>query len=163
VREALFNRGSLVRTYEGAGASVRAISTMIDWYPYDLLLIATHCGDVSGVRDTYRFTDSAGQVRELIVDSAPGIAATNDPDLFKVTVINVFHSIDGVSWNDPEKDSKVEVGTAIKDWIDQTTGGRELIPVKKEPIDRVYGSMAERVGFEPTVRSPARRFSRPVP
>jgi hypothetical protein len=142
VREALFNRGSLVRTYEGAGASVRAISTMIDWYPYDLLLIATHCGDVSGVRDTYRFTDSAGQVRELIVDSAPGIAATNDPDLFKVTVINVFHSIDGVSWNDPEKDSKVEVGTAIKDWIDQTTGGRELIPVKKEPIDRVYGSAA---------------------
>ncbi|CDZ29312.1 Hypothetical protein, partial CDS, partial [Neorhizobium galegae bv. officinalis] len=142
VREALFNRGSLIRTYEGDGASVRAISTMIDWYPYDFLLIATHCGDVSGVRDTYRFTDSAGSERELVVDSAPGIATTDDPDLFKVTVMNVFHSIDGVSWTDPDKDSKVEVGTAIKDWIDLTTGGRELKPVKKEQIDRVYGSAA---------------------
>jgi hypothetical protein len=142
VREALFNRGSLVRTYEGQGASVRSISTMIDWYPYDFLLIATHCGDVGGVRDTYRFTDSSGRERELVVDSAPGIATTDNPDLFKVTVMNVFHSIDGVSWTDPEKDRKVEVGTAIKDWVDLTTGGKELKPIKKEEIDRVYGSAA---------------------
>jgi hypothetical protein len=142
VRTALLNRGSLVRTYEGDGASVRAISAMIDWYPYDFLLIATHCGDVSGVRDTYRFTDRAGRERELVVDSAPGIASTDDPDLFKVTVMNVFHSIDGVSWTDPDKDSKVEVGTAIEDWIDLTTGERELKPVKKEPTDRVHGSAA---------------------
>lgn len=142
VREALFNRGSLVRTYEGNGASVRAISTMIDWYPYDFLLIATHCGDVSGVRDTYQFTDSSGRERELVVDSAPGIAATDDPDLLKVTVMSVFHSIDGVSWTDPDKDSKVRLGTAIKDWVDLTTGGRELKPIKKEQIDRVRGSAA---------------------
>ncbi len=142
VREALVNRGSLVRTYEGNAASVRAISTMIEWFPYDFLLIATHCGDVSGVRDTYQFTDSSGRRRELVVDSAPGIAATDDPNLFKVTVINVFHSIDGVSWTDPNKDKKVEVGTAIQDWVDLTAGERELEPVKKEMIDRVYGSAA---------------------
>jgi len=115
---------------------------MIDWYPYDFLLIATHCGDVGGVRDTYRFTDSSGRTRDLVVDSAPGIATTDDPDLLKVTVINVFHSLDGVSWTDPERDMKVEVGTAIKDWVDLTTGGRELKPIKKEQIERVYGSAA---------------------
>ncbi|MBB4227994.1 hypothetical protein [Rhizobium mongolense] len=142
VRQALFNRGSFVRTYEGGGASVRAISTMVDWYPYDFLLIATHCGDVSGVRETYRFTDSSGKERELVADSAPGIATTDDPEMLKVTVMSVFHSIDGVSWTDPEKDAKVEVGTAIKDWVTLTSEKKELKPVKSEQIDRVYGSAA---------------------
>ena len=41
-----------VRGYQGSGADVTSISEMIELFPYDLLIIATRCGDVSGYRWT---------------------------------------------------------------------------------------------------------------
>jgi hypothetical protein len=72
------NRGMLARTYEGEAASVRAITEMIELFPYDLLLIATHCGDASGFRWTYEFTDSEGIARTFVVDIAVGFGTTDD-------------------------------------------------------------------------------------
>src|SRR5262249_7047487 len=47
VEKILGSRGAFVRTYYGAGANVSEVARMIELFPYDLLLIATHCGDVS--------------------------------------------------------------------------------------------------------------------
>lgn len=49
-----------VRVYQGSGADVTSISEMIELFPYDLMIIATHCGDAPGYRWTYEFTDSEG-------------------------------------------------------------------------------------------------------
>ncbi len=138
-------RGAFLRCYHGRGASVREVGDMIELYPYDLLVIATHCGDVSGHRWTYEFVDSEGLNRTLVVDIATGLARTDDPEMYKVTVLYRFVSLDGVDWNDPAKKESLYVGSAIVDFVELTkTGSAELDlqPVKKENIPRVVGSAA---------------------
>lgn len=75
----LAERRTFVRGYQGRRADVSSISDMIELFPYDLMLIATHCGDASGYRWTYKFTDSEGLARTLVVDVAVGFGRTEDP------------------------------------------------------------------------------------
>lgn len=132
-------RKIFVRGYERGGANVRAVSEMVDLFPYDLLLFATHCGDAPGYRWTYEYEDSEGIDRKLVVDVAIGVGQTDDEDLLRVMQYNRFHSLDGVDWNDPVAKADLYVGSAIRDWADWTRN-KTLEPVHKEDIDRVLGS-----------------------
>jgi hypothetical protein len=125
----------------GAGANVRDIRDLVEHFPYDLLVFATHCGDVSGSRWTYEYADSDGKQRTLVVDVGIGVAQTDEKDMLHVTQFIHFVSLDGVDWNDPKKSEKLVVGNAIHDFLAQTRGG-DLEPVTKIPIDRVAGSAA---------------------
>ena len=58
--ELLSPRGVFLRCYHGRGAGVREVADMIELFPYDLLIVSTHCGDVPGYRWTYKFTDLEG-------------------------------------------------------------------------------------------------------
>ena len=134
-------RGVFVRRYAGRGATVRAIRDMVELYPYDLLIFATHCGDASGYRWTYEFRDSEGIDRTLVVDLAISAAATDDPDMLSVMQYVRFHSLDGVDWNDPVAKQSLYVGKAILDYSEWSKDER-LNPSHKEPIKRVIGSAA---------------------
>lgn len=140
-RKLLPQRSMLVRSYRGLGASVRAISEMVDLFPYDLLIFATHCGDAPGYRWTYEYLDSEGISRRLVVDIAIGVSQADDQDLLRVTQFSRFHSLDGVDWNDPVAKSSLYVGKAIVDWMDLKKDD-QLEPVHKEGISRVLGSAA---------------------
>jgi hypothetical protein len=135
-------RGVFFREYRGPTATVQHISAMIEFFPYDLLMIATHCGDATGYRWTYEFVDSEGLQRTLVVDVAIGVARTNDEELLDIVQFTNFVSLDGVDWHDPEKSEKLYVGTAIQDWVERTRGGGELEPTIKVDIDRVTWSSA---------------------
>lgn len=137
----LVRQGVFVRGYEGPAATVQSISKMIEYFPYDLLIIATHCGDASGFRWTYEYTDSEGIERTLVVDIALGISETNEDDLLNVLQFTCFVSLDGVDWHDPQKSEKLNVGKAITDWMERTRS-HDLEPVKKEDIPRVRWSAA---------------------
>lgn len=132
-------RKIFVRGYEGGGANVRAVSEMVDLFPYDLLLFATHCGDASGYRWTYEYSDSEGINRTLIVDVAIGVGHTDDADMLRVMQYNRFHSLDGVDWNDPVAKADLYVGSAIRDWSARVRD-KDFEPVHTEPLDRVLGS-----------------------
>lgn len=134
-------RKIFVRGYEGGGANVRAVSEMVDLFPYDLLLFATHCGDASGYRWTYEYRDSEGIDRKLVVDVAIGVGHTDDDDILRVMQYNRFHSLDGVIWNDPVAKAELYVGSAIRDWSERVRD-KEFKPVHSEPLDRVVGSAA---------------------
>lgn len=140
-------RGIFLRVYQGPAANVRDISEMLELFPYDLLLISTHCGDAPGYRWTYEFTDSKGLARTLVVDIAIGVARTEQEDMLNVTQFIRFISLDGVDWTDPEKSDKLYVGTAINDFMARTRRGsdNELQPVKKETVERVVGSAVLRM------------------
>ena len=135
-------RGIFLRCYRDRGANVRAVTEMVDLYPYDLLILATHCGDASGYRWTYEFTDSEGIDRKLVVDIAVGFAPTGDRDMIGVTQFMRFVSLDGVDWHDPQKKEKLYVGRAMLDFMERanTKAENELKPVKKEDVPRVVGS-----------------------
>lgn len=132
-------RKIFVRGYEGRGANVRAVSEMVDLFPYDLLLFATHCGDASGYRWTYEYRDSEGIDRKLVVDVAIGVGHTDDEDILRVMQYNRFHSLDGVDWSDPVAKADLYVGSAIRDWSERVRD-KAFEPVHREPLDRVLGS-----------------------
>ncbi len=136
-------RGAFIRTYFGAGANVRDVTRMTELLPYDLMIVATHCGDVSGFRWTYEFKDSEGIDRVLVVDIAIGVGRTDEKHMLNVTQFIRFISLDGVDWHDPQKEKKLYLGRAIIDFMDMTRPREaELQPIKKETVARVVGSSA---------------------
>ena len=138
----LAERHTFVRVYEGRNADVSTITDMIEMFPYDLLLIATHCGNVSGFRWTYAFMDSEGLSRTLVVDIALGIGRTEDTETLQVTQFQRFVSLDGVSSDDPVKKAKLYVGRAISDYTERSRHYATFPPIKKEDVARVRGSAA---------------------
>jgi hypothetical protein len=136
-------RGAFIRTYSGSAANVRDVTTMMELLPYDLMIIATHCGDVDGFRWTYEFRDSEGIDRTLVVDIAIGIGRTNDANMLSVTQFIRFISLDGVDWHDSKKKKTLYVGKAILDYLEMTRSATApMKPVKKETVPRVVGSSA---------------------
>lgn len=142
--QALAQRDTFVRVYRGRGANVASVENAIEHFPYDFAFFATHCGDASGHRWTYEFQDSEDHQRRLVVDIALGVGRTDDPEMLKVQQFIRFHSLDGVDWNDPDKEAKVYVGKAILDWSTQFRADK-LEPTKKELVDRVSGSAVLRM------------------
>jgi hypothetical protein len=140
--ECLAPRGVFIREYRGPAATVQHISQMIEFFPYDLLMVATHCGDADGFRWTYEFTDTEGIARTLVVDLAIGISRTNDEEMLHVMQFTNFVSLDGVDWHDPHKEEKLYVGSAVWDYINRTGEHGDLKPTRKENIDRVTWSAA---------------------
>jgi hypothetical protein len=136
-------RGVFIRGYQGRAANVRWVSDAIERFPYDLLLIATHCGDVSGSRWTYEIKDSEGKQRTFVIDVGVGFGQTDDPDVFGVTQFNRFVSLDGVDLHNPEEKAQLYIGTAINDFVELTRPPDDrLEPISKVPIERVIGSAA---------------------
>src|SRR5262249_51842982 len=130
-----------VRSHAGSGANVRAVAETIALFPYDLLIIATPCGEVAGERQIYAYTDSDGIARKLAVDVASGFVRTEHGDEAR----RLFHvvSLDGVDWHDPEKAEKLHVGCALADFHARTRAGaqHQLAPVSSETI-RITASAA---------------------
>jgi len=140
--ELLLSRRKLVRRYKGPDANVRDVSQMVELYPYDLLIFATHCGDAGGYRWTYEYPDSEDNERKLVVDIALGFGRPDEDDRMEVTKFTRFHSLDGVPWMDPTKWPDFYVGSAIIDYLALTKGTDGLEPIHKENIKRVIGSAA---------------------
>ena len=139
----LKSRGAFIRVYQDRAANVRHVSEMLEHFPYDVLIIATHCGDSSGYRWTHEFTDSEGLHRTVVTDVAVGFAHTDDPEILKVGHFFRFISVDGVDWTDRAAKSKLHVGNVIQDFNKRLDNGySKFEPVKKEAVSRVVGSSA---------------------
>ncbi|WJS04203.1 hypothetical protein [Roseibium aggregatum] len=153
VARSLAKRRVFVRGYPWKTANVRDITNTVELFPYDFLLFATHCGDADGYRFTYEFKDASGRTRRLVVDTAIGVSQTDDPDMLNVMQFQRFHELDGVSWRDPKKSEKIEVGTAIKDFIELQCS-KDLEPVARENIPRVLGSAALKMADDNYIAMP---------
>jgi hypothetical protein len=142
-KKLLRNKRVFIRGYRGPGANVRDVAAMVELFPYDIAVIATHCGDVPGYRSTYRWTDSEGHHRTLVVDEALGIERPVEKDgKYKITKMSVFQSLDGVDWNDPRKSEKVYVGRAIIEFAERGGMRLDFTPAEQVSIERVFGSAA---------------------
>ncbi|WP_316168415.1 MULTISPECIES: hypothetical protein [unclassified Bradyrhizobium] len=136
-------RRAFIRVYQDRGANVRHVSEMMEHFPYDLLIFATHCGDSSGYRQTYEYKDSEGLHRTMVVDLAVGFQRTDDPEIVKVGHFFRFVSLDGVDWTDRAAKAKMYVGEAVHDFNRLMDGGPNTFKYsKREMIDRVVGSSA---------------------
>lgn len=139
--ESLARTGVLVRGLRGAAATVHRAHMMTELLPYDLLLISTHCGDVTGWRWTYEFIDSEGIERVLVVDVGIGVASVPGDENLHVTQFTHFVSLDGIDWNDRARKEAHYVGRAILDYVERLDD-QSFRPTKREDISRVLGSAA---------------------
>jgi hypothetical protein len=137
--EALAERGVFVRGFRGATATVNKILRMLELLPYDLLLIATHCGDASGWRETYRFVDAEGIRRELVMDTAIAVSSVPGREQLEVIAFERFVSLDGVDWNDKIALKQI-IGNSVNDFFKVPLGDRQ--PDEQVEISRVTGSAA---------------------
>jgi hypothetical protein len=137
--KSLVDRGTLVMAFRDRRANIQSVSLLLDLLPYDLLYIATHCGDVHGQRETHKFVDSSGAERTLVIDTALQINPVMRGGKYEVKAYERFVSIDGVPWEDKERRLKV-VGNALLDFFSTPLGSRK--PAFREDIDRVAGSAA---------------------
>jgi hypothetical protein len=111
--------------------------------PFDIVVISTHTGDVSGERVTYEFKDSEGLSRRLVIDHAVGFGYDPKTDKVLVQQFERFHELDGVNWTDRAAKENLYVGAAITSWV--ALGDvleRNKYKVTAEKIQRVIGSMA---------------------
>jgi hypothetical protein len=135
-------KGIFVRGYSGPAANVTDISHMVELFPYDMLVIATHCGDAPGYRWAYEFKDSEGLDRRVVLDIAIGVGHADQDDMVHVTEFMRIRSLDGVDWSDEEKKKNLHIGTAMQDFFERIQEKPELEPVSKEHIQRVLSSAA---------------------
>lgn len=146
IRESLKQNQTLVRIQAGPRATVHNVRMLLETVPFDIVVISTHAGDVSGKRVTYKFTDSEGIARCLVVDEAVGFGY--DPTTEKVCVQTFcrFHELDGVDWSDSVAKSSLYVGSAISTWSAMgDVQERAKYRVASEEIIRVNGSMGLRM------------------
>lgn len=113
IAKSLHKNGTLVRLQAGPVATVNKVSMLVETLPFDLIVLATHTGDVPGERVTYEFKDSEGLPRRLVIDHAVGFGYDPNTDKVLVQEFNRFHELDGVDWTDSVAKKKLYVGTAI--------------------------------------------------
>jgi hypothetical protein len=108
------------------------VTNLVELYPYDLLLVSSHCGDDSGWRFTYEYIDSEKIARCLVVDVAVSISGVLIDGKYEVLQYMRFVSLDGVDWDDEEEKSKLYVGESINDFVERDKSDSKFEPVKRE-------------------------------
>jgi len=143
VKKSLGQKGVLLKTLQGQDANVYNVSRCINLLPYDFLLISTHCGDATGWQWTYKYVDSEGIERTLVIHIAIGVGnIPHEKEMLEVMQYIKFISLDGVDWSDRKAKESLYVGTAMTDFSERFKDFDNFKPVKTEIIERVSGSSA---------------------
>jgi hypothetical protein len=142
VISSLKSRAVFIRVAQSSGATVAHVSNLIELYPYDLLLVSSHCGDDSGWRFTYEYIDSENIPRRLVVDVAVSISGVEIDGKYEVLQYMRYVSLDGVDWDNEEEKEKLYVGTAIHDFTKRHEADSDFLPVEREVLKRVFDSSA---------------------
>jgi hypothetical protein len=134
-----------LRGLQGPAATVHYVDRTIELFPFDALLISTHCGDAPGRRHTYEYTDTEGIARSLVVDLAVGAASQPEDEMVDVTLFYSFVSLDGIPWNDPVRKAQLYIGRAILDFMERDRNDPAFRPTRSEDVARVPRSAALRM------------------
>lgn len=141
IRTSLVKNRTLVRTQAGSQATAHRVTMLVETLPFDVIVISTHAGDISGMRVTYEFADTEGITRRLVIDHAVGFSYDPQTSKFLVQQFERFHELDGVDWTDADAKKNLYVGAAINSWVAFDYEKRRKCTVATEPIGRVAGSM----------------------
>lgn len=95
-----------VRRLLDQDASVYNIDMHIQEFPFDLLHICSHGGEVSGYTYVLGFEDNVGNQHEIEYDEVVSFAPSGTEAKIAVHEKQIFRSIDGVIWGSPEFDAK---------------------------------------------------------
>ena len=147
VDASLKSDGVCVFHLSGEDANTENTEMFIRAFPYDLLFICSHCGEVGGERLTVRILDANGSVRLIEIDEVLqfGSAHFSSQSTDQVTVRQFLRpvTIDGVDWHQagPELKRQYE---AIWNYLRSTSRDRWDI-VRRDVVKHVMHSTGIKV------------------
>ena len=102
VINSLSKSGFLVKPLLNQTATVRNFGYYAEHYPYDILHICSHGGEIDGYRVTEHFTDRAAKDHTVEYDEVVGFDHVPDEKMVHVTRKVIFRRLDGFVWMSPE-------------------------------------------------------------
>ena len=132
-----------IRKLTGETATTYNLKNSIECYPFDLLHICSHGGEVSGTRSEVHFRGADGKGHEVEFDFVISIALTPYKDLHAVERLYYFKKLDGLTWRSQElrdKGYSNEVYAGIVDAISLAFDRKNVI--KKYPVPQVPNANA---------------------
>ena len=118
LRETLGRAGYVLRQAFGQNATAKYASYLTAYLPSDLIFYSTHCGEVKGQRVVERFPDRDGNLHTVCYERVLSGFRSPTDDLFEITTMKSWLSLDGVEWGDEARKEEIEAGELIKDYID---------------------------------------------
>ncbi|WP_405226359.1 hypothetical protein [Dokdonia sp. Asnod1-B02] len=102
VVEYLENKNLFVKPLVGENATVFNLDNHIKEYPYSILHICSHGGEIEGSRITETFKDRDGVQHSVVYDEVATFAISPYQDRHPVTVKSFFRTFDGYIWRSKE-------------------------------------------------------------
>jgi hypothetical protein len=134
----LQKKSFLVTELVGKTATAFALENHIKEFPFDLLHICSHGGEVSGTRCVEQFKCSTGETHEIVYDHVVSFAPDSSEELIPVTVKYVFRKFDGLVWKSKELKDKKYPQHIFSDMLNELRERK----VKGTKISAVEGSCA---------------------
>lgn len=138
-------RNYYLRKLTGEAATNYNLKNTVEGYPFDLLHICSHGGDVRGTRCEVNFHGTDGMCHVIEFDHVLSVAITPYQDLHAVESLYYFKKMDGLIWRSEELLNRgythelyAEMVDAIKLAFDQKT------VISKYPVARVPNANAIR-------------------
>ena len=123
VSSSLKSDGVCVFEVLGDKTNVENVELFVKAFPYDLLFICSHCGELGGERLTIRVHDAEGAAHTIVIEEAVQFGSTrfgaNSEKM--VQLYQLLHplSIDGVDWHAAGQELTQQIG-AIWDYLRNT-------------------------------------------
>ncbi|MCK4678179.1 MAG: hypothetical protein KAT48_08620 [Bacteroidales bacterium] len=130
VTKSLRKQNLYVQELIGENASVFNIDMHVKEYPYDLLHICSHGGEVSGFSLRKEFVDSDGNKHTIEFDEVISFAPKKGEDLISVETKQIWRKFDGFLWKSKELKAQNHPHYVFSDMIN------ELQKQTKEKYDR---------------------------
>lgn len=98
----LENKNLFVKPLIGKNATVFNLDNHIKEYPYSVLHICSHGGEIEGSRITETFKDRDGNEHTIVYDEVASFAISPYQDQHPVTTKSFFRTFDGYIWRSKE-------------------------------------------------------------
>jgi hypothetical protein len=105
-------------------------------FPYDILHICSHGGEVDGYYTIEKFKDRYGKIHIIEYEEAVGFSTVDENNKIKTIQMEFFKKFDGYEWGSEElKEKKFDY--AIEDWVLNHQKKIKPIEIKRTKIDRL--------------------------
>ncbi|MDM8172914.1 hypothetical protein QT327_00900 [Olivibacter sp. 47] len=125
----------------GGNATVYNLKTVVENYPFDLLHICSHGGDVMGTNCIVQFYDNHSKKHTIEFDEVLSIALNPYEDSHLVETLYYFKKLDGFEWRSEELKAESyssEFYATILPAIRKAYASRKVI--KRNKVERVFNS-----------------------
>lgn len=102
ILKALFNEKYFVKLLIDEDASVYNLDMSLSLFPFEILHICSHGGEIEGYQREMEFTDRDGNKHYVIWDEVLSFAPSRREELVKVETKQIFRQFDGLDWMSDE-------------------------------------------------------------